>query len=83
MQFSTLKSTVAPATSGFPGGIVVNKAPMQETQETGVQSLGRKDLLKKEIATCCSIFAWEILWTEEPGRLQSTGSQKSWTQLRD
>ena len=36
-----MKSTVVPATSGFPGGIVVNKAPMQETQETGVRSITR------------------------------------------
>ena len=35
------------------------------------------------MATCFSILAWEILWTEEPGGLQSTGSQKSWTQLSD
>jgi len=31
--------------------------------------------LEKEMATHCSILAWEIPWTEEPGRLQSTGSQ--------
>jgi len=34
--------------------------------------------LKKEMATHCSIFAWEIPWTEEPGGLQSMGFQKSW-----
>ena len=45
-------------------------------QETGVQSLGREDLLEKEMATHSSVLAWEISWTEEPGRLQSTGSQR-------
>ena len=41
--------------------------------------MGWKDLLQKEMATHCSIFAWEIPQTEEPGRLQSMGSQKSQT----
>ena len=36
---------------------------------------------KKEMATHSSILAWEILWTEKPGKLESTGSQKSQTQL--
>ena len=36
----------------------------------GVQSLGWEDLLEKEMATCSSILAWEIPWTEEPGGLQ-------------
>ena len=39
--------------------------------ETWVQSLGREDLLEKEMATHSSILAWKIPWTEEPGRLQS------------
>ena len=47
---------------------------MQETQEMWVQSLGREDPLEEEMATDSSILAWEILWTEEPGRLQSMGS---------
>ena len=45
-------------------------------QETGVQSLGREDLLEKEMATHSSVLAWEISWTEEPGRLQYMGSQR-------
>ena len=53
---------------------------MLETQETLVRSLGREDPLEKEMAAHSSIPAWEIPWTEEPGRQQSTGSQ-SWTQL--
>ena len=44
-------------------------------RETQVQSLGQKDLLEKEMATHSSILAWEIPWTEDPGRLQSMGSQ--------
>ena len=55
------------------------KNPMQETQEAWVQSLGGEDALEKEMATHCSILAWEIPWTEEPGGLQSMGSQKSQT----
>ena len=43
-------------------------------QETQVQSLGWKEPLEKEIATHSSILAWEIPWTEGPGRLQSIGS---------
>ena len=38
-------------------------------RETQVQSLGREDLLEKEMATHSSILAWKIPWTEEPGRL--------------
>ena len=37
--------------------------------ETQVRSLGQEDLLEKEMATYCSILAWKIPWTEEPGRL--------------
>ena len=46
-------------------------------QETGVQSLGWEDPLEKEMATHSSILAWRIPWSEEPGRLQSMGSQES------
>ena len=52
-------------------------------QETWVQSLGREDPLKKEMATCSSMLVREIPWTEKPGGLPSMGSQKSWTQLSD
>ena len=45
-------------------------------QETWVQSLGREDPLEKEMAPHSSTLAWKIPWTEEPGRLQSTGSQR-------
>ena len=51
-------------------------------QETWVQSLGLEDPLEKGTATHSSILAWRIPWTEEPGRLQSMGSQ-SRTRLSD
>ena len=44
-------------------------------QETQFRSLGGEDPLKKEMAIHCSILAWEILFTEKPGSLQSLGSQ--------
>ena len=47
-------------------------------QETGVQSLRWKDPLEEEkMETSSSILAWKIPWTEEPGRLQSIGSQRA------
>ena len=49
--------------------------------EAWAQSLDWEDPLEKEMATHSSVLAWEIPWTEEPGRLQSMGSQKSLTQL--
>ena len=52
---------------------VKNLPAMQETQ---VQFLGREDTLEKGMATHSSILAWRIPWTEEPGGLQSTGSQR-------
>ena len=45
-------------------------------QEMLVRSLGREDLLEKEMATHCRFLAWEIPWTEEPGRVQSIGLQR-------
>ena len=42
---------------------------LPKTRETQIQSLGREDLLEKEMATQSSILAWKIPWTEEPGRL--------------
>ena len=57
-----------------PGGSVVKNLPaMQKTQ---VRSLGWEDPLEEEMATYSSILAWEIPWTEEPGGLQSMGSQR-------
>ena len=44
--------------------------------EARIQSMGQEDLLEKELAAYSSILAWEIPWTEEPDRLQSTGLQR-------
>ena len=63
---------------GFPGGSAVKNPPaMQKMQETPwVRPLGQEDPLEKAIATHSSVLAWEILWTEEPGGLPSTGSHR-------
>ena len=53
--------------------MVKNLPAMQETQ---VGSLGQEDPLEKVMATHSSILAWRAPWTEEPGRLQSMGSQR-------
>ena len=53
--------------------MVKNLPAMQETQ---VQSLGQEDPLEKGIATHSNILAWRVPWTEQPGRLQSIGSQR-------
>ena len=50
--------------------------PLSTIRETRVRSLGREDPLEKEMATHSSILAWRIPWTEEPGGLQSMGSQR-------
>ena len=49
---------------------------LSRMRETRVRSLGREDPLQKEMATHSSILAWRTPWTEEPGRLQSMGSQQ-------
>ena len=59
---------------GFPDGSVVKNLPA--TQEMWVQSVGRADPLEEGMAPHSSILAWRIPWTEEPGGLQSTGSQR-------
>ena len=63
--------------TGFPGSLVVKNPPaVQEMQEMWVQSLDREDPLEKGMATHSGILARKIPWTEEPGGLQSLGSQK-------
>ena len=52
-------------------------------QETWVQSLGQKIPLEKEMATHTSILAWEIPWTEDPGRATAHGVRNSQTQLSE
>ena len=59
---------------GFLGGSAVKNLPA--TQKAQIPSLGREDPLEEEMASYSSILAWEIPWTEEPGRLQSMGSQR-------
>ena len=49
---------------------------LQAMQENQVQPLGWEDPLEKGMSTHSSILAWRIAWTEEPGRLQSMGSQR-------
>ena len=53
---------------------MVKKPPAKE--EMWVQFLGQEDPQEKEMATCSSIIAWKIPWTEEPPELQSMGSQR-------
>ena len=52
---------------GFQDGSVVKNPP--DKHETWVRSLDQEDTLEREVATQSSVFAWEIPWTEEPGRL--------------
>ena len=59
---------------GFTGGSVVKNLPANE--ETWVRFLGGEDPLELEMAAHSSILAWEIPWAEEPGGLQSMGSQR-------
>ena len=64
--------------------VVRTPLPLQVMQEIWVQSLGREDTLEECLATHSSILAWEIPWTEEPGGLQSIGSQRvryNWSNL--
>ena len=56
--------------------MVKNLLLMQETQKTRVRSQGGEDPLEEGMATCSSILAWKISWTEEPGRLHFMGSQR-------
>ena len=63
----------------FPAGSAIKNPPA--IQETDVWSLGQEDPLEKERATHCSILAWRILWTEEPGGLPSTGSESDKTEV--
>ena len=59
---------------GFPGGSDSKESACNAGDR--VRSLGQEDLLQKVMATHSSILAWRIPWTEEPGGLQSMGSQR-------
>ena len=76
---SSSHSTPSNAPRDFPGGSVVKNPPAM--QEVWVWSLGGEDPLEEGMETDSSILAWEIPWTEEPGRQQSMGSQMSGTCL--
>ena len=65
----------------FPVTQVVKNPPAM--WETWVRSLGWEDPLEEGMATHPSILAWRVLWTEEPGGLQSMGVAKSRTRLGD
>ena len=65
----------------FPVTQVVKNLPAM--REPWVQSLGWEDPLEEAMADPSSILAWRVLWTEEPGGLQSMGVGKSWTPLGD
>ena len=62
---------------GFPGGSVVKNLPAS-SGDIGdvVLSLDKEDPMEEHMTTYSSILAWRIPWTEEPGRLQSIGSQR-------
>ena len=64
---------------GFPGASVVKNLPANAGDLGLILRLGNP--LEEEMVTHSSILAWEIPWTEEPGGLQSVGSQKSWIWL--
>ena len=59
----------------LPARVAQSVKNLPAMQETWVQFLGQEDPLEKGVATHSSILAWEIPWTEEPGGLQSKGSQ--------
>ena len=69
-----LRKVWAVVAKGFPVAQRVKRLP--DNAGDPVQSLGREDPLEREMATCSSILAWEVPWTEEPGGLQSMGSQR-------
>ena len=67
----------------FPSGSVIKNLPASAgEQKVQVSFLSQEDPLEEEMPTCCSLLAWSIPWKDEPGGLQSVGSQKSWTRLK-
>ena len=73
--FTTVFYAYVYVNEGFLDGSVVKNLPAK--QEMRVWFLGQEDSLKEKMATHSSILAWKIVWTEEPGRLQSMGSYES------
>ena len=75
-QFSSL-ADLLPASVNTGSSLVAQTVKhLPEMRETWVRSLGQEDPLEKETATLSSILAWKTPWMEEPGGLQSTGSQR-------
>ena len=75
--FNTVSYLVITLYLGFPAGLAVKNLPvMQELQETWVQSLSQEDSPEEGMVAHSSILAWRIPRTEEPGGLQSIGSQR-------
>ena len=64
---------------GFPGGSSLKNLPANAGDKRSIRSLGQEDPLEEKTATCSSILAWKIPWTEEPGGLQSMRVSKSRT----
>jgi len=60
---------------GFPSGSVVKNLPAMQEMQIWVQSLGWEDPLEDDMTTHSSVLAGKILWTEEPGGLQTIGLQ--------
>ena len=60
----------------WPSLVAQSVKNLPAVRETRVQSVGWEDHLEKEMATHSSILAWKISWTQEPGGMQSMGSQK-------
>ena len=79
--YSYLRCVWLPTVMGFPDGSVIKD--LLAMQGTQVRSLGEEHPLEESIATHSSILDWEIPRTEEPGRLQFMGSQKSQTRLNN
>ena len=80
----TVGQTLMPCQASQMALMVKNQTANAGDTETRVQSLGQEDPLEEDTATHSSILAWRIPWTEEPGRLQSMGSQRvghDWSDL--
>ena len=75
MCFSCMEIIICVGRFGLPCGSVVKNLPT--VQETQVQFLGWEDPVEEKMATYSSVLAWKFPWTEEPGGLQSKGSQES------
>ena len=71
-----LSHPILNSTSGRASLVAQSVKNPPAVQETWTRSLGGEDPLEKEMASHSSILAWKIPWTEEPGRLQSMGSQR-------